>query len=223
MNWITNNQHVFEKAHRAGTVDAGRLDQLVGHREEELAEQERRGRRRDQRDRQAGVGVQHVQVRHHLVGRKDAHLHRQHQRDEHHPEADRAAREAEIDEGERRQQRDRDLAERDHQRRDQAHCHHRCHRRHPAAIAGLAAEQRDPVGLQHVTTGRQRHRHRLHDLLRGLGRRDQRHVDREGDDHHAQDQHQVRDRAADSIAFNHQRPPGRPKGDERPHGGQRTE
>jgi hypothetical protein len=41
-----------------------------------------------------------------LVGRQDAHLHRQHQREEDQPEEQHAEGEAEIDDGEGRQQRD---------------------------------------------------------------------------------------------------------------------
>ena len=131
-------QHVLEEAHRPGAVDARRLDQLVGHGEEELAEQEGRGRRGDQRHRQAGVGVEHAEVGDHLVGREDAHLDRQHQRDEDHPEHQAAQREAEVDDRERRQQRDRDLADRDDQRGDQAHPHHAAHRRSAGAGAASA-------------------------------------------------------------------------------------
>ena len=51
---------VPEEAQRPGAVDARRLGQLVWDREEELAEEERRRRRSDQRNGEAGVGVQHV-------------------------------------------------------------------------------------------------------------------------------------------------------------------
>jgi hypothetical protein len=77
MNWITNSaamrcgqrqQHILEKAHRPGAVDARGLHQFVGHGQEELPEQERGGGRGDQRHGQAGIGVEHAQVGHHLVG-----------------------------------------------------------------------------------------------------------------------------------------------------------
>ena len=68
--------------------------------------------------------VEHPEVGHHLVGGHDAHLHRQHQRDEDGPEEQVLQREAEVDDGEGRQQRDGDLAEGDDERRHQAHPHH---------------------------------------------------------------------------------------------------
>ena len=49
-----------------------------------------------------GVGVEHAQVGDDLVGRQDAHLDRQHQRDEDHPEEELAQRKAEVDDRERR-------------------------------------------------------------------------------------------------------------------------
>ena len=102
-----------KKRNGPGAVDARGLDQLVGHGHEELAEQQRRGGRGDQRERQAGIGVEHVQVGDDLVGRIDAHLDRQHQRDEDHPERGHAERKAEIHDRIGRDDRDRDLADGD--------------------------------------------------------------------------------------------------------------
>ena len=69
---------------------------------------------------QAGVGVDQPEVDHHLVGRHDAHLDRQHQRDEDHPEEDHPERKAEEDDREGREDRDDDLADRDAERHDAA-------------------------------------------------------------------------------------------------------
>jgi hypothetical protein len=98
-------------------------------------------------------------------------------------------REAEVDDRERRDQRDRDLADRDDQRRDQAVGHHLPDRRR--RVAG-AAHERLAVVLEQVRAGQQRHRRRQH-LLGGDRRRDERDVDRERDDDDAEDQHEVRD------------------------------
>ena len=120
-----------------------------GHREEELAEQEGRRRRGDQRHRQAGVGVEHAEQGDDLVGRPDAHLHRQHQRDEDQPEHGAAERKAEIDDGESRH-------------RNRRSCpsgmiiavtkltHHRRGAGDLAAAGAIAAEQRRLVGFQVV-------------------------------------------------------------------------
>jgi hypothetical protein len=113
-----------EKAQRPGAVDARRLGQFVGHGQEELAEEEGGGGGGDQRQGQADVAVDHAQVGDDLEGRDDAHLDRQHQGDEDHPEEEIAQREAEIDDGERGDDRDGDLAEGDGQRHDQAVEHH---------------------------------------------------------------------------------------------------
>ena len=51
------NHHVFEESHRARAVNFCGLDQFIGDGHEELAEQQRRGRRRDNRQRQTGVAV----------------------------------------------------------------------------------------------------------------------------------------------------------------------
>ena len=119
----------------------------------------------------------------HLVGGQDAHLHRQHQRHEDHPEHQAAEREAEVDDRERRQQRDRDLADGDDQRADQAHASASAP---PAAAllpySRLPAEQRQLVALEHVAAGQQRHRHVLHDLLGRVRAGDERDVDRKSDD-----------------------------------------
>ena len=194
-------QHVLEEAHRPGAVDARRFDQFIGHGEEELAEQEGRGGRGDQRHRQAGVAVEHAEVRHHLVGRTDAHLHRQHQRDEDRPEEELPEREAEVDDRKRRQQRDRDLAEGDDQRADEAHRHHAAHRHLGARPAALAGEGLGVVDCE-LIAGDQRHR-RLRDALRGVRRGDEGDVDREGDDQHADDQHEVRQRGEQWFALDH--------------------
>ena len=58
-------------------------------------------------------------VGHRLVGRQDAHLDRQHQRHEDQPERHHAEAEAEIGDGEGREQRHRDLADRDADRDDE--------------------------------------------------------------------------------------------------------
>ena len=90
------------------------------------------------------------------VGRRDAHLDRQHQRDEDHPEEEVAQREAEVDDRERRQQRDQDLADRDADRHHQAHQHHAADRRARADAAAL--EQHPAVVLDHQVARHQRHR-----------------------------------------------------------------
>ena len=136
------DQDVAEELHRPGAVDPRRLDQLVRHGQEELAEQERGGRRGDQRDRQAGIGVQHPEVGDDLEGRHDPHLDRQHQRHEDAPEGQRPERKAEVDDGEGREDRDRDLPDRDRQRHDQAVHHHQAERRR--AGGGQAA----PVSIR---------------------------------------------------------------------------
>ncbi len=113
-------QDVPEEPHRPCAVDARGFGQFVRHGHEELAEQEGRGGRGDQREDQAGIAVEHAEAGDDLVGRHDAHLDRQHQRQEDQPEEQLAARKPEIDDGEGRQQRDGDLAQRDAQRHDQA-------------------------------------------------------------------------------------------------------
>ena len=92
---------------------SGGQRQRVGDGQEELAEQEGGGGRRNQRHGQACVGMEHAQVGDDRVSRADADLHRQHQGDEDAPEEQHAEREPEIDNGEGREQRDRDLAHRD--------------------------------------------------------------------------------------------------------------
>jgi hypothetical protein len=72
MNWMTNSAAIevidsgistsLKKRIGPGAVDARGLDQFVGHGQEELAEQEGGGGRRDQRHRQPGIAVEHAQV-----------------------------------------------------------------------------------------------------------------------------------------------------------------
>ena len=95
----------------SGAVDARGFQQLVRHGHEELAEQQRAGRGCDQRQDQPGIGVEHLQVGHHLVGRIDADFDRQHQRDKDDPERRLAERKAEIHHGIGRQDRDENLAD----------------------------------------------------------------------------------------------------------------
>ena len=86
MNRITNSAAMLvresgssvsqKKRNGPGAVDARGFDQFVRHRHEELPEQQRRGRGRDQRQREARIGVEQVEVGGDLVGRIDAHLDR---------------------------------------------------------------------------------------------------------------------------------------------------
>ena len=62
----------------SGAVDLGCLDELIGDRQKELAEQRCRRRRGDQRENQAGIGVDQAEIGGDLVGRDDPHLDRQH-------------------------------------------------------------------------------------------------------------------------------------------------
>jgi hypothetical protein len=73
-----------------------------------------------------GVGVQELELGHHLVGGQDADLDRQHQGDEDGPEGEHAAGEAEVDDGEGGEQRDRDFADGDAHGHDEGIEHHRC-------------------------------------------------------------------------------------------------
>jgi hypothetical protein len=57
---------------------------------------------------------------------------------------------------------------------------HRTRRRQRAAGLGLAAEQRQPVALEDVAAGQQRHRHVLHDRLGGVRAGDEGQVERKG-------------------------------------------
>src|SRR3546814_3888387 len=83
---------VLEETQRAGAVHARGLDKLVGHGEEELAEQEGCRRRGDQRNGKAGVAVQHAEIGDHFIGGHDTHLDRQHESDEDGTEAQHAQR-----------------------------------------------------------------------------------------------------------------------------------
>ena len=105
-----------------------------------------------------GIGVEHVQVGHHRIGRPDAHFDREHQGHEDHPEHEVLERKTEIDDREGRQQRNEDLSDRDGERGDQTDPQHRRHGRHRGSARGLAAKQREPVALDEVGSGPQRNR-----------------------------------------------------------------
>jgi hypothetical protein len=210
MNRITNSRgevgarqrqkDVPEELERPGAVDPRRLGELVRHGHEELAEQERRGGRGDQRHDQAGIGVEHAEIRDDLEGRHDPHLHRQHQREEDGPEAEHAEREAEVDDRERREDRDRDLAERDAERHDQRVEHHG---RDRLGARGLdaAAEHRGVVLVQAIARP-ERHR-RLEDHLRRVARGDEGDPDRERHQQHPADQDEVREGGHQRASFDH--------------------
>src|SRR5207253_576811 len=55
-------QDVLEEAPGTGAVDARCLEQLIGNGHEELAEEQGRGRRRDERDDEAGIGVDQLEI-----------------------------------------------------------------------------------------------------------------------------------------------------------------
>jgi len=106
MNWITNSAAIVvtdsgssvsqKKTKRTGAVDPRCLEQFLRDRHEELPEQQRARGGCDQRHDQSGIGVEHMQIGDHLVGRIDPHLDRQHQRDEDDPERGLAERKTEI-------------------------------------------------------------------------------------------------------------------------------
>ncbi|KFE34238.1 phenol hydroxylase [Thioclava atlantica] len=171
---------VDEEAHRARAIDARGLGQLVGNGEEELPEQEGRRRRGDERQDQARIGVQKPEARDDLIGRHDPHLDRQHQGQEDHPEEELPPGKPEIDDGEGREERDRDLPERDPER------HHQRVQQHRRDRNIHAGKQRALVILDQVAARQDRHR-RLRDLGLGVGRGDEGQPDREEDHKHARD------------------------------------
>src|SRR5580698_2400914 len=59
------DQDVAQEAQRSGSVHARGFDQFVGDRGENLTEQQRRGGGGDQRQGEAGEGVDQVEVGHH--------------------------------------------------------------------------------------------------------------------------------------------------------------
>ncbi len=89
-------QRILEKPEWTCAVDLRGFQQFFGNGHEELPEQQCSGGRGDQRQDQPGIGVEHVQVRNHLVGGIDADLDRQHQRDENDPERGLPERKAEV-------------------------------------------------------------------------------------------------------------------------------
>jgi hypothetical protein len=141
-----------------------------------------------------------VQIRHHFIGRRDADLDGQHQRDEDEPEAELAAGEPEVNDREGRDERDQDLADRD------AHGHHERdeeHAAHGGARSGATALSEDlHVVFDEVGAGKKAHG-RLFHFDGGLCRRDERHVDGEDHHDHAQNQNQVREEIEPGTIFNH--------------------
>ncbi|MPN09369.1 hypothetical protein SDC9_156658 [bioreactor metagenome] len=109
-------------------------------------------------------------------------------------------RKAEVHDGEGGQQRDRNLAHGDDHGGDERHPHHL----HEVGVGALLAraEQRFLVALQHVGAGQQRHG-RLHDFLRGVGGGDERQINGEGDDGHAENHHGVGQHIEPGTTVNH--------------------
>ena len=177
------------------------FQQFVGNGHEELPEQQRAGRRRDQRQDQSRIGVEHVQVRHHLVGRIDAHLDRQHQRDEDDPERGLAERKAEIHHGIGRQDGDEDLAHRDADGGDE-----RIHQQVPDRLAsGARAADEDGAVVVFQRAAARRQRHVAADHGRGvMGRGDQREIDRKRDDEYAKREDGVGDDVVPGAVLDHQ-------------------
>ena len=56
------DDHVDQETPGAGAVDLGCLDEFVGDRQKELAEQQCRRRGSDQRENQAGIGVDQTEI-----------------------------------------------------------------------------------------------------------------------------------------------------------------
>jgi hypothetical protein len=138
-----------------GIVDPRSFHQFARNGQEELAEQEGRGGRCHQRQGQTGIGIDQAEIDDNLVGRQDADLHRQHQRDEDHPEKDHAEREAEKDDSEGRQERDDDLADGNRDGHDEGV--------EQQPFEADADDALDTAGhgfgivFSHVTAGQQRH------------------------------------------------------------------
>jgi hypothetical protein len=195
---------VTSRGHRYW-FDARGLRELVGDGQEELAKQERCSRRCDERQRESRVRVDHAELRDNLVRRQDAHLDGQHQRDEDHPEERSSQREAEIDDRKRGQKRDRDLADRDAERHDQAVPHHLPDRR--LRSRGAAAREHCLVVLDQVRARRHLHRHARH-LAERQRRADEGHVERQRDDRHTRDQHEMAHDHAERTALYHVSPAG---------------
>ncbi|MEY9187632.1 hypothetical protein ABH987_001260 [Bradyrhizobium ottawaense] len=190
-----------KKAQGTRAVDARGLEQFVRHRHEELSEQQRCGGRGDQRQREARIAVEHVQIGDDLVGRIDADLDRQHQGDEDDPEDRHPERKAEIHDRIGRDDRDRNLADRDQQRHHQRVQHHVADR-----LAGRAARADEDgliIGLEEMTARQQRHLP-VRDQRIVLGRGDERDVDREGDDRDSDPENDVRDVAPKALFLDHQ-------------------
>ncbi|MEY9730690.1 hypothetical protein ABIA07_006591 [Bradyrhizobium yuanmingense] len=194
-------ERIPEEAEGAGAVDARGFQKLVRHRHEELAEQQRCGRGCDQRQRQAGIAVEHVQVGDDLVGWIDADLDRKHQGDEDEPEQRHPEREAEINDRIGRDDRDHDLADRDQERHHQRVQHHVADRL--ARRSARADEDGLIVGLEEKAAGQQRHLpvgdHRV--VLR---RGDEGQVDREGDDRDADPEDDVGNVTPKAFFLDHQ-------------------
>ena len=156
------HQDVDEEADRAGAVDARRFDQLVRHGLVELPEEEGRGGGRDQREDQAGVGVQEPEAGDDLVGRDDPDFERQEQRCEDQPETERGEGEAEIDDGVSGEHGDDDLADGETDAED--------HRVHGHGETGDRLGETGPigedfgVGVQKITAPAE-----LHAVLTDIG------------------------------------------------------
>ena len=131
------------------------------------------------------IGVEQAEIGDDLVGRIDAHLDRQHQRDEDDPERRLPEREAEIDDRVGREDRDQDLADRDAHRHDERVQHHRADRL--AGRARRADEDRAVVVLVRLVAGNERHV-AVADGRGVEGRGDDRQIDRERDDEDAERQ-----------------------------------
>jgi len=120
-------QHVAEEAHRAPAPSDARPPRPArrARSRKNWREQEGGGGRGDQRHRQAGVGVQHAEVGDHLVGRPDTHLDRPASASTKiaQKHSSRSGK-REVDDREADSSENGDLAESDHQRRDEADHHH---------------------------------------------------------------------------------------------------
>jgi hypothetical protein len=136
-----------------------------------------------------------------LVGRVDAHLDRQHQRDEDHPERRLAEGEAEIDHREGGQDRDHDLADRD------AHRHHEGVDHHGADRLARGARRADQDGaavvVERLVAGGQGHV-AVDDGGGVVGRGDDRHINGEGDDQHANREHHIGREVPVAAVLDHQ-------------------
>ena len=141
-----------------------------------------------------------MQVAGDLVGRKDAYLDRQHQRDEDGPERRHPEREREEHDRIGRDDRDRDLSDRDSERHDQAVQHHAADRR----ARGLAGAGNDgvPVGLEPMRAGIERHL-AVGDHRVVVGRGDDRQIDRKGDDRDAGQQDQMGQQVSEAAVLDH--------------------